>query len=97
MTLDLEFLRIRKWWTCVSEVCSWGLEHSRLVPLLGNCIWLITHHLICSVQLHPVFQSSSEVSEDCGFRGRVDLVAYRVQSICGRYWSSLPTASLHAG
>lgn len=51
MTLDLEFLRIRKWWTCVSEVCSWGLELTRLVPLLDSHIRLITHLLVCSVQL----------------------------------------------
>lgn len=64
MTHDLEFLRIRKWWTCVSEVCSWGLELTRLVPLLDSRIRLITHFLVCSVQLQPVLQSSSEVSGD---------------------------------
>lgn len=39
------------------------------------------HFLVLSVNLKSIFQSSSEIVEVGRFRGRVELVAYKVQSM----------------
>lgn len=47
--------------------------------------WVITHHLVHSVQLQPLLQSSSEVAgrgkRVSGFGDGVGLVSYRVRSL----------------